>query len=108
MATLPTQVVPLTGLAIAFTAATSSGDQCATGDGVTLLARNNGASPVTVTLVTPELVDGDLAVADRTVTVPANTIGAIAVSSRYRNQTTGLASITYSSATDVDVALIRR
>lgn len=41
--------------------------------GVVLDVRNTTGSPVTVTIVTPQLVAGDLAVADRTVSVPATT-----------------------------------
>ncbi|WP_327047291.1 hypothetical protein OG320_05200 [Microbispora sp. NBC_01189] len=108
MATLTTQVIPLTGLAIAFTNAAGGGDQCATGDGVALLVRNNDASATTVTLVTPEQIDGDLAVADRAVSVAAGATAAIPMTSRYLDPATGLASITYSKVTSLQVACIRR
>ncbi|MEV7804988.1 hypothetical protein AB0O28_18765 [Microbispora sp. NPDC088329] len=108
MATLTTQVVPLTGLAIAFVNAAGGGDQCATGDGVTLLVRNDDSTSTTVTLATPEQIDGDLAVADRAVTVAANTTSAIPMTSRYLDRATGLASITYSKTTSLQVACIRR
>lgn len=107
MATLPTQVVGQTGAAITFDPATVGGDQCATGSDVRLLVKNDDAAPVTATLATPGTVDGDLAIADRTFTVAAGELGAIPVTDRYRDPATGLATITYSSATSVTVAVIR-
>ena len=108
MATLTTQVVPLTGLDITFEDAASGGDKCTTGDGVTLLVRNDDSTATTVTLATPEVIDGDLTVSDREVSVAASAIEAIPVSSRYRDPATGLASITYSKTTSLQVACIRR
>jgi len=108
MATLTTQVVPLTGLAIAFTNAASGGDQCAAGEGLILLVKNDDSTATTVTLATPEVIDGDLTVADRAVTVAAGALEAIPVTSRYLDPATGLASITYSKVTSLQVACIRR
>lgn len=107
MATLTTQVIGQAGTTITFANATGSGDQSATGDGVMLLVKNGAGSSITVTLTTPGVVDGDLAIADRTFTVAAGATGGIPVTDRYRDPATGLATITYSSATTVTVAVIR-
>ncbi|MGW6295169.1 hypothetical protein [Streptomyces sp. NPDC055058] len=109
MAALATHVVPLTGLRFddLAVAAASGGDDCATGAGVLLVVHNGSAGSVTVTLATPETVDGDLDVEDRQVAVAAAAWAVIPVTSRYRNPSTGRADISYSPATDVDVAVIR-
>jgi hypothetical protein len=108
MATLPTQVIGLTGTAITFdTAAASGGDKCVPGTDVKLLVKNGAGSSVTVTLGTPGTVDGDLAIADRTMVVAAGAMDGIRITDRYRDPATGLASITYSSPTSVTVAVIR-
>lgn len=108
MATLSTQVIGQAGTAITFANATAGGgDQCATGDGVKLLVKNGSGSAITVTLVTPGTVDGDLAIADRTVSVAAGATTAIPMTDRYKDPATGLATVTYSSATTVTVAVIR-
>ncbi|HEY9353005.1 MAG TPA: hypothetical protein VIP28_07140, partial [Nocardioides sp.] len=86
MAALTTNVVPLTGLRFddLLVAASGGGDDCATGAGVLLVVKNTDASSKTVTLATPETVDGDLAVADRAVTVAATTgLSLIPITDRY-------------------------
>lgn len=110
MANLVTHAPTITGLRLddKFVAAAGGGDTCETGKNVKLLVRNGGATTPTVTIATPETVDGDLAVADRVVTIPANaTLFAIPVTDRYRNPSTGRANITYSSPTDLTVCCVR-
>lgn len=109
MAALATNVVPLTGLQLdgVLAAATSGGDDCQTGVGVFLAVKNADAASKTVTLATPQTVDGDLAVADRAVTVAAGKTQMIPVTDRYRDPATGRAAITYSAVTSVTVAVIR-
>lgn len=108
MATLTTQVIGQAGTAITFVSATLAGDQCATGSDVKLLVKNGDASSHTVTLVTPGQVDGDLAIADRQVTVAAGETRGIPVTDRYRDPATGLASLTYDAApATLTVAVIR-
>lgn len=106
MATLTMQVVGNEGRAISFSAAAGGGDAAATGSGAVLLVNNGGASPVTVTMVTPGTVEG-LAITDRAVTVAAGAIEAIPLDDLYTNPSTGLASITYSAVTSVTVAAVR-
>jgi len=109
MAALATNVVPLAGLQLdgVLVAATSGGDDCQTGSGVFLAVKNADASSKTVTLATPQTVDGDLAVADRAVTVAAGKIELIPVTDRYRDPSTGRAAISYSAVTSVTVAVVR-
>lgn len=107
MATLSTQVIGQAGTAVTFSNATSGGDACATGSDVKLLVKNGDASSHTVTLVTPGTVDGDLAIADRAVTVAAGATVAVPVTDRYRDPATGLASLTYDAVTSMTVAVIR-
>lgn len=110
MALLTTNVVPNTGLRIdnLFVAASGGGDTCATGAGVNLIVKNGAGSSMTVTLAYPTPYDGDQTVTGRTFTVPA-TSGEFVIPVRdvYRNSSTGVASISYSSATSVTVAVVR-
>lgn len=68
-----TQPVPLAGLALNHTAPNVDGDIVDVARGTFLSVINGGAGPITVTVQTPGVVDGDLAVADRVVTVPVGT-----------------------------------
>lgn len=106
MAALTTTVVGLAGAAVAYTAATSGGDDCQTGAGVVLLVKNGDASDHTVTLATPGTVNG-LAIADRPVPVAAGAEKAIPITNDYRDPSTGRAAITYDAVTSVTVAVIR-
>ncbi|BBA99277.1 hypothetical protein RVR_5824 [Actinacidiphila reveromycinica] len=90
-----------------FVAAASGGDDCPVGAGVVLVVKNADSASHTVTLATPGTVDGDLAVADRTVTVAAGTTELIPVTNTYRNPATGRANLTYDGVTSVSVAVIR-
>lgn len=109
MAALTTTVVPLTGsqMDAALVAATSGGDTALTGAGVFLALKNADSASHTVTLATPQTVDGDLAVADRTVTVAAGKTEFIPLTARYRDPATGRAALTYDAVTSVSVGVFR-
>jgi hypothetical protein len=66
------QLLPNSGLVPALTAPTVDGDVVDVGRAVLWVLNGAGAS-ITVTIVTPGTVDGDLAIADRVVTVPVGT-----------------------------------
>jgi hypothetical protein len=68
-----TQPVPLAGLALNHTAPTVDGDVVDVGRGTFLSVINGGSGSINVTVQTPGLVDGDLAVTDRIVAVPVST-----------------------------------
>jgi hypothetical protein len=106
VALLSTQAIPTTGVAPSLSAAAGGGDTAVPGTNVFLYVNNGGGSPITVTLVTPETVDSDLAVGDREVTVTNGTAKFIKLDSNYyRNPSTGLANITYSGVTTVTVGV---
>lgn len=107
MAALSTQTVANVGTELQFSPASPGGDTCPTGSDVKLLVNNASGAPITVTLVTPGTVDGNLAITDRTVTVNAGKVEAIPVTDLYRNPSTGLASLTYSATATVTVAVMR-
>lgn len=109
MALLPTTVVPLAGQRFDnLLTAVSASDTMETGAGVYLIVKNANAGACTVTLATPGTVDGDLAVADRVVTVVA-TVGytIIPITSTYRDPATGLATVTFSPTATVTACVIR-
>lgn len=109
MASLPTNVVPIAGLRIddKLVAAAAGGDDCDTGAGVFLVVDNADTVAHTATLVTPGVVDGDLAIADRERSIPAGERHYIPLTNRYRDRSTQRASITYDAVTNVTVAVIR-
>lgn len=98
----------LDGATITFSAATAAtGDTLVGGQGVHLLVNNGSGAGITVTLTTPETVEGTLAVADRAVTVGAGAIREIPVPSRYNDRTTGLATAVCSAVTSVTIAAVQ-
>lgn len=105
MAALPLQVLVPGGSVSTLVAASGGGDTCAAGDGVFLEVNNGGASPITVTLVTPGMVDG-LAIADRAVTVPNAQRWKIPVP-RVFAKADGQADITYSGVDTVTVGAFK-
>lgn len=90
-------------LSATFAAAAAGGDTFAAGDDVYLHCKNAGASPVTVTVVTPGTEDG-LAIADYTFTVPATT-GDVEVGAFPVDLFGETASITYSGVTSLTIAV---
>lgn len=106
MALLSQQKIDADGIEPAYAAAAGGGDTCVPGDGVYLHYKNGHSSAQTVTLVTPGTVAG-LAVADRPIAIPAGDEAKFLVGDEYRNPATGLASITYSSATLLTVGCFR-
>jgi expansin (peptidoglycan-binding protein) len=111
MTALVTQVVPNVGADIgALTVNASNGDTAACGSGTFLYVQNTGGSAVTVTLATPGKVDGRLDINDSTFSVAATSgIGIIPlIYNLYADPTTGLATITYSTAgATTKVAVVR-
>lgn len=99
----------LDGATVTFSAATAGagGDTLVGGQGVHLLVNNASASPITVTMVTPESIEGTLAVADRAITVTNGTIREIPVPSRYNDPATGQATVTFSAVTTVTVSAVQ-
>ena len=105
MAFLNQQQMTSAGGAITLAPAAAGGDTAEIGSGRSFLwCKNGSGAAITVTLATPGTVDSDLAVADRTVTVPAagdRLIGPL-------NPTVygSIVSVTYSSVTSLTVAVV--
>ncbi|MBN9393437.1 MAG: hypothetical protein J0I20_35730 [Chloroflexi bacterium] len=102
------QQVTRSGLAATYSAPDASNGETIPNDGKTILhIKNTNGTPLTVTIATPGTVDG-LAVADRTVTVPATTgdrfIGPFPTGTY--NQPGNVLNVDYSSATGATVAAL--
>jgi len=106
MAALPLQVLVPDGSASELVAASSGGDTCPAGDGVFLEVENGAAASLTVQLATPGTVEG-LAIADRSVTIPAGERWKIPVP-RLFAKADGQCDISYSpDASDVTVGVFK-
>lgn len=104
MATVASQSITTAGTEVTYSAASGGGDRFL--PGTLLHVRNGSASPITMTIVTPGLVDG-LAVTDRTVAVPAGEERFVLAPDKLYRSSDGLADITWSDVTTVTFASIR-
>jgi hypothetical protein len=111
MTALVTQVVPNVGVDISTSlVAATNGDTAACGSSTFLLVKNASGAGITVTIATPGVVDGRLAIADSTSPSIALTSGLGLIplpSALYADPTTGLATVTYSATSSVTVAVVR-
>lgn len=107
MATRSPQAADSKGVALNFFAA-ANGDKVPPGCG--LIVRNTSGAPITVTLVTALVLDGDLAVGDRTSNSVAATTGVnyirVPANEVYRDPVDGLVTINFSATASVDYAVI--
>lgn len=111
MATYTKQVVTLAGLTPAYTAASATDNFLPDAD-TFLHVKNGGASPDTVTVVTPGNAPGGLAIADVVVSVPAGQermIGPFPAEqfADPANAVPGNAGVTHSFITSVTVACLQ-
>lgn len=106
MATVATQVIPVTGLNATYNAASAGGDKVA--PGCFLHVKNGSGASINVTLATPGTLQGDLAIDDRVVAVPASGDRFIAVTDDYRDPTDGLAHLAWSASASVTYAVLRQ
>jgi hypothetical protein len=107
VAAITTTVVPLAGLRFdTLLAAANASDDAETGAGVLLIVKTAGTI-TTVNITTPETFDGDLALADRSVVTVATGETIIPLTSRYRDPTTGRATITFTPTTSVTRCVVR-
>ena len=107
MATLDTQQVQATGTAITYVAATAGGDKIRP-SGPAIHVKNASAAAVTVTIVTPNTVQGQ-AIGDIAISVPAGAerMAGPFPARDFANTADGLVDITYSAVASVTVAAIR-
>lgn len=112
MAAITTQTITTAGLTYATQAAAGGGDTAtlasATDVGSSLIVKNGGGSPITVTIADPGTTG-----AGNTATAPANSVAAGATTifpllPAQVNPATGTIAITYSAVTTVTVAVVRR
>lgn len=105
MATLSVQTATSAGLNPTANAVSASDEFANDGKTLARVANGSGGS-LTVTIVTPNTVDGGLAIADRTVTVPdgeSRVIGPFPKSSY--NDSSGNVTLQFSATTSVTVEL---
>lgn len=107
-----TQPMTLGGLLPTYSAVSADGDVAEVGR-TFLSVINGGGAPITVTVQTPGVVDGDLAIADRVVTVPVGTTPKLIplTSTNYRQPVAavadaGKAYVDYSATTSVTRAVV--
>lgn len=109
MATRTIESATSSGLAATYNVTSAAVDRVAPGS--ILHVKNTNAGACTVTLTTPETRDGDLAVGDRTVSVPATTgerFIAVPTSTTYRDPADGLVGVGFSpNGATVTYAVIR-
>lgn len=107
MATRATETIAATGTEATYHAATATtGDKVAAVDGTVLHVKNGSGASTDVVLTTPGTVEG-LAIADRTVAVPAGEDRFIALSKVYRDPADGLATFVCTPATTITFAVVR-
>lgn len=105
MATLSTVQVTSAGVNPTANAASASGDKVRPGSIAQFI--NGSAGSITVTMVTPGTYDGDLAISDRTVAVPAGESRFVAATENYRSKTDQLVAFTYSTHVDLTVKVVK-
>ena len=107
MATLGYQSSQPTGTALNLVAASAGGDKLPSSDSGALVVRNGGASPVTVTLVTPAQTKYGQADPDVPVVVAAGATTLIGpLPKDLENPSDGLVAFTYSAVTSVTVGAV--
>lgn len=107
MALLTVASTARTGVAVALAAAAAGGDEFVNDGRTWLHVKNGGASPRTVTIVTPQTVL-NLAVADQVVSIPATDERLIGpFPAQTYNGTNGRASITYDAVTSLTVGAFK-
>lgn len=105
MATLiPQQITSDGGLEVATVDAASGGDEAPCGDNRILYVRNTGVGTPTVTVTTPATVGG-LTIEDVVQVMDAGGVWVLPLENVFAS-TTGRATVTYSAATDLDVAVL--
>jgi len=101
-----TQLIPFAGLLPTMSAPTAGNDVVDVGR-VALHVVNGGGAPITVTIVTPGVVDGDLPITDRAVTVPVGTVPTIIpLSSPNYRQTAASVDVTTPVGADIGRAYV--
>jgi hypothetical protein len=107
MAVLVAQSVVRAGVKPVYVAAAEAGDSFANTGDEFIHIKNGAGDPYVVTIATPATVDG-LAVADRTVSIPAGEERMIGpFPSNTYNDSTGKVQLTYDGIVSVTIAIIK-
>lgn len=106
MAALTSQRLSAAGTAPTYATASAGGDTAPVGRDLVLHVFNGSGASITVTVVTPGTVNG-LAIADAALVIPAGDQGFVPLAKVYKNPSTGLANVTYSATTSVEVAVLQ-
>lgn len=109
MANLATQDITLAGLGPTYAAASAGGDTFTPDEGVIVHVKNGGASPITVTIVTPNATASGLAIADAGGSVPAGGerfFGDFKAVD-FARASDGKADVTWSAVTSVTLAVLK-
>lgn len=107
MATLTTQPIDADGLTPTYAACAAGGDKVTPGDHTFIHVKNASVGSINVTIATPGVVAGDLAIGDRVVAVGAGSEKMIPVpEDPYEQPSDGLAWITYSAVTTLTIAVL--
>jgi hypothetical protein len=96
------------GVNLAGVAANAGGDAFPNTGAEVIVIKNGSGSPITLTVVTPALVDG-LAVTDLAVVIGAGETRMVGPfpSGTYADPTTGAVSLTYSAVTTVNITIVK-
>lgn len=109
MATIAPQNISRAGVGPTYSAAAGGGDSFLPGSDTFVHVKNGSGAPITVTLVTPGFVAGDIPIADPTVSVPAGgerMIGPFPPG-YFADPADGLADLTYSGVTSLTLAVLK-
>lgn len=109
MAQLAYQQVTLTGLVPTLVAASGGGDTVLPDDDGFLFVKNGSGAGMTVTITTPGVGPGGVAVPDVTsVSIGAGLVGLVGpLNAALQDPTTGFVSIAYSATTTITVGAVR-
>lgn len=105
MATVQTELVSTSGITPTANNASVGGDKVSP-DSIIRIINGSGAQ-ITMTMVNPQTVDGDLDVSDRNVPVDAGADKLVRASRAYRNPADGLVDLTWSATNLVTFEVIR-
>ena len=108
MATLAVQSIVRTGLETTYAALAVGGDEFVNSGSEWIEVVNADAGDITVTVDTPNFIDTDLAIADRTILVTAGErrhIGPFPTSNY--NDSAGKVQLTYSAVANITIALLK-
>ncbi len=108
MATLTVQTIVVTGLTESLVAAAGGGDEFVNADDVFIIITNGSGGSITLTIETPAIIEGDLAIAERTISIGAGATKLIGPFDKgVYNDSAGKVQLTYSGVTSLTVGVFQ-